>query len=103
MLKKNIWVDDLRPAPAGWEWVKTSQDAINHLAKLKASKNSYAVISLDHDLGGDDTTRRVILWIIEQEFFPQEEIRIHTANPVGRDYLKGTAERHFPPHVKVWS
>jgi hypothetical protein len=50
-------------------------------------------MSLDHDLGGDDTTRPIVLWCCENDFWPVE-VRIHTANPVGRDWLEGMIERY---------
>ncbi|MGV8875505.1 MAG: cyclic-phosphate processing receiver domain-containing protein [Rhodococcus sp. (in: high G+C Gram-positive bacteria)] len=47
-----LWVDDLRLPPEGWEWAKTSREAITALSSSDVSE-----LSLDHDLGGDDTTR----------------------------------------------
>ncbi|MEV6643273.1 cyclic-phosphate processing receiver domain-containing protein [Amycolatopsis sp. NPDC051371] len=52
----------------------------------------FAAISLDHDLGGDDTTRPVVLWLCENDRCPPE-VRVHTANPVGREWLTGMARR----------
>lgn len=41
-----IWLDDNRPAPDGWLWVKTAQEAIDAIIKYKPTH-----ISLDNDLG----------------------------------------------------
>jgi hypothetical protein len=27
-IMKNLWIDDIRVAPDGWMWAKTSQEAI---------------------------------------------------------------------------
>jgi len=85
-----LWVDDLRPAPDGWTWAKSSTEAIALLAA-----GEFAAISLDHDLGGDDTTRPVVLWLCEHARWPAE-VLVHTANPVGREWLTGMARRYGP-------
>lgn len=41
-----LWLDDIRPAPEGWVWVKTAYAAKAHLARFTVE-----VASLDHDLG----------------------------------------------------
>jgi hypothetical protein len=86
----SLWIDDLRPAPDGWTWAKTSSEAIVLLGKSR-----FDAISFDHDLGGDDTTRRVVLWLCENDAWPPV-VHVHTANPVGRDWLVGMAERYGP-------
>lgn len=87
-----LWVDDLRPPPSeAWTWwAKTSAQAI-----LILSSSEICEISLDHDLGGDDTTRPVVLWMAEHECWPAI-VRVHTANPVGRQWLVGMIERYGP-------
>lgn len=93
----NLWVDDLRPAPDGWTWAKTSSEALAILAE-----HTPKAISLDHDLGGDDTTRPIVRWMAEHNRWPQT-IAIHTRNPVGREYLHGMVWRYAPagtrPHL----
>lgn len=87
---RRLWVDDLRPAPAGWVWVKTSAEAI---AALEGG--TWDELSLDHDLGGDDTTRPVVLWLAEHGGWP-ERIMVHSANPVGVEWIKGMVARYAP-------
>jgi hypothetical protein len=58
-----VWLDDVRVAPSGWTWVKTSADAIALLAAGGVEE-----ISLDHDLGDDvvnGTGYSVVCWIEE--------------------------------------
>lgn len=86
-----LWVDDLRPAPDGWTWVTTSAAAIEILARGEIID----VMSLDHDLGSDDTTRPVVLWMCEHEAWPRE-VRVHSANPVGVEWLEGMIARYQP-------
>ncbi|UPW10393.1 hypothetical protein M1C59_05990 [Gordonia terrae] len=87
-----LWVDDLRIPPEGWEWAKTSAEAID---LLDARVEEVDVMSLDHDLGGDDTTRAVVLWMCEHEQWPRE-VRVHSANPVGVEWLTGMIDRYQP-------
>lgn len=89
-----IWVDDLRPPPDdSWHWEKTSTSAILMLRLLKILDIGVETMSLDHDLGGADTTRPVVLWCCENNFWPVE-VRAHSANPVGREWLEGMIERY---------
>lgn len=90
-----LWVDDERCAPPGWAWAINSDVAITLL-----SPGNVDELSLDHDLGDNcagesDTTRRVVMWMIENEVWPKC-ICVHTANPVGRSWLVGTIRRYAP-------
>lgn len=87
-----LWVDDLREPPEGWYWAKTSEHAIEMLI---LGRNHVEEMSLDHDLGEDDTTRRVVLWMCENSQWP-ETVGVHTANPVGREWLEGMIARYKP-------
>lgn len=91
-----LWVDDMRQPPnEDWRWVTTSDDAINAL-----KDNCCSAISLDHDLGGPDTTRAVVTWIVTEGHWPKD-IYVHTANPVGAEWLMGTCTRYCPPTTHV--
>lgn len=89
-----IWVDDLRPAPTGWVWSKTSRNAIDTL--LLAGAGAVDALSLDHDLGGEDTTRPIVLWLCENPHYWPEVVSVHTQNPVGEEWLRGMIERYKP-------
>lgn len=89
-----IWVDDLRPAPEGWVWAKTSKHAIG----LLACGCPVEALSLDHDLGGDDTSRAIVLWMCETGNWPVE-VRVHSANSVGCEWLEGMIERYHPDNA----
>lgn len=86
-----LWIDDIRLPPPGWEWAKSSTEAIAIL-----SSNVVDEVSFDHDLGGDDTSRRVVIWICENDFCFPPVCRIHSANPVGIDWLEGMINRYGP-------
>lgn len=83
-----IWLDDERPAPKGWMWLKTSKDV---LFFLRTYPKLVEEISFDHDLGEDDTSMIVARHIEEQAYHGQKKPpkwNIHSANPVGSINLK---------------
>ena len=43
-----IWVDDVRPAPVGYVWCKSTYEA---LRVIRANKSDIETIDLDHDAG----------------------------------------------------
>lgn len=93
-----LWVDDERIAPKDWYWAKTSAAAIDLLwvNHPDAIGERIVEMSLDHDLGGDDTTRVVVLWMCENTWAWPERTTVHTANPVGREWLEGMIARYQP-------
>ncbi len=81
-----VFLDDFREAPDGWVRTRTSQETIELL-----KTGQVEILSLDHDLGGDDTIgtgNTVLVWLEDQVatkgFRPPSEIFIHSANPAGR-------------------
>lgn len=91
-----LWVDDERPAPAGWYWATTVDEAIDVL-------RSCVVVSMstDHDLGLGGEAYKVVQWLVfmkevgELSFWP-EELVVHSENPVGRDNILALARRYGP-------
>lgn len=97
-----LFVDDERPAPMMWDLALTSTEAITKLTPYLKLPSSVDVVSLDHDLGGDDTTRPVVLWMCENDWWPQS-IYVHTGNPIGEEWLCGMVRRYAPPGtLKGW-
>lgn len=89
-----IWVDDVRPAPKGYRWYKSVNEAITAIQNYKIMFNAsggkeyyrIALIDLDHDAGdfaknGGDYIK-VLDWLETVEY--DGAIRLHTMNPVGR-------------------
>lgn len=85
-----MWLDDVRPAPKDWHWVKTVEEAQEFL-----DMNDVTECSLDHDLGakpsdglyakgsspngsGEDLAK----WMVANRRMP-EKITIHSWNPTG--------------------
>lgn len=106
-----LWIDDERPTPEGYSHTaKNSAEAITLLEQSMLDGTiTLKLVSFDHDLGqpwieqdniANDTTRPILTWMIENDYWP-EEIRIHTANPVGSQWLEGTAKRYAPETVTL--
>ncbi len=77
-----VWLDDKRPAPKGWVRAYTPEEVITHLKTGQVVK-----LSLDHDLGGDETIGTgmgILAWLEEQValhgFVPPAYINAHTDN-----------------------
>jgi hypothetical protein len=92
-----LWVDDLRPAPEGWRWAKSSEEAIRYLSIYAWFGVTITEVSFDHDLGGDDTSRKVVLWMCENDYPWPRICRVHSANPPGVEWLEGMITRYAPP------
>lgn len=93
-----IWVDDLRSVPEGYEWAKSVNQAISLVEKAEINGEMVELLNLDHDLGdyyadGVDAIK-LLDWLAERgTFYP---IRIHTANPVGRENMERMIARYWP-------
>jgi hypothetical protein len=79
-----LWLDDVRPAPEGFIWVKTAEEAILHLTHGMVS-----YISFDHDLGVGKTGYDVASFIENRAYYYKGsrnkiDYDIHSSNPVGR-------------------
>lgn len=80
-----LWLDDVRPAPAGWLHARTAAEAIAILADRKVN-----VVSLDHDLGPPEagTGYDVACWIEQAAADGRLPVMpmwdVHSSNPVGR-------------------
>lgn len=80
-------MDDECTAPDGCAGEKTSNETLNLLDGVELVE----AISLDHDLGGEYTTRPVVLWLAEDSGWPQR-VYMHTTNPVGRQWPEGMVQ-----------
>lgn len=92
----NIFLDDLRPCPTGFELARTAEQAIDFL-----KNDTIGILSLDYDLGtGPVTGYNVVHFMVEKHIFPQKVI-IHSANPIGRNRMLQYLMKHKPSSVKV--
>lgn len=92
----NIWLDDTRPAPEGFIWCKSVNQAKHQITILEFSLNSVGVIDCDHDLGdyakdGGDGIK-LLDWLEKKH--RHYIIRLHTMNPVGRQNMEAVIKKN---------
>lgn len=93
-----IWVDDIRPAPEGYVWCQTTNEAkhvITHVKALHYISNCcnlpwIEVLDIDHDAGdmarwGGDYIK-ILVWLEKQGW--SIPIRIHSMNVVGVENMR---------------
>ena len=103
-----LWIDDVRPAPKGYVWCKSTNDA---LRKITVDfKNNINLIDLDHDAGdfakdGGDFIN--VLNELERlanrtktekrgwaEICKNITFKLHSMNPVGIENMRRIIERN---------
>lgn len=91
-----IWVDDVRPAPEGYHWVKTVNGTIIQIESLENRNESIDLIDVDHDAGGyavwGGDYIKLLDWL--EETGRNYPIRIHSMNPVGRGNMRAIIRRN---------
>ena len=101
-----LWIDDCRPAPEGYIWLKSVNEARNYITlneyHARSVEDCISLISLDHDAGkyatdGGDYIK-LLDWLEEtKRNYP---IRIHSQNPVGVQNMRAIIERNGWKEVK---
>ena len=92
-----IWVDDVRPAPEGYVWLKSVNEVKKYLADPHILYNyEISLIDLDHDAGdyakdGGDYVR--ILDYLELVGY-SGDLRIHSMNPVGVQNMRNIIQKN---------
>ena len=91
-----LWVDDVRPAPEGYEWAKSVNEAIDILRRWINCRVRVEVIDLDHDAGdyvndGGDYIK-ILDWL--ERIMVDVPIRIHSMNPVGVQNMRAIIQRN---------
>jgi hypothetical protein len=94
-----LFIDDIRdPIDNDWRIARSSTDAIALLETLGCP----CEISFDHDLGGDDTAMLIVKRLIALDLdaggafiSPEFSYSIHSANPVGRENIRGLLDQYL--------
>ena len=92
-----IWVDDVRPAPEGYIWLKSVNEVKKYLADPHILYNyEISLIDLDHDAGdyakdGGDYIK--ILDYLEMVGY-NGNLRIHSMNPVGVQNMRNIIQKN---------
>ena len=93
-----LWIDDVRPAPTGYEWVKSVDQAkmVIDINERLVGASVIALIDIDHDAGiyaqyGGDYIK-LLDWL--EETGRNYPIRIHSMNPVGVANMRAIIQRN---------
>lgn len=101
-----LWIDDLRPAPAGYIWVKSVFEAQQEIERIEHNNWPYGdaieIIDIDHDAGdyvnqGGDYIR-LLDWF--EETGRNYLIHIHSQNVVGVANMRAIIERNGWKEIK---
>jgi hypothetical protein len=103
-----LWIDDVRPAPEGYEWCKSVKEAKKIIVgaymayayfshKDANFPSPFEVLDMDHDSGdyhkdGGDFIE-ILKWF-EKTQTPCPPIRLHSMNPVGVANMRAIIERN---------
>lgn len=105
-MNMRIWIDDVRPAPEGYVWCRTTNEAKNlitcimQMQHIENTSNlpTIELIDIDHDAGdyakyGGDYIK-ILDWLEGQNYHCQWVFRIHSMNSVGRENMRRIIERN---------
>ena len=87
-----MWIDDVRPAPFGYVWCRS----VNEAKQIIENAPSIELINIDHDAGeyacnGGDYIK-LLDWLEETK--RKYPIHIHSMNPVGVENMRRIIERN---------
>jgi hypothetical protein len=114
-MKRVLVIDDVKeftfPADCSVDYARTLDDGVLLLRAILQTSliNASAEFELwlDHDLGGDDTIRPLVLALAESAFYgdiyPIDRVVICSANPVGVKWIQSTLERYYSVVCYDWS
>lgn len=106
-----VWIDDIRPAPEGYDWCKSVIEFKQYIEYVEYVKNMYKdkgvsslyndeleieLIDIDHDAGeyygyGGDYIN-ILNWL--EETGRNYPIKIHSMNPVGIQNMRRIIQKN---------
>lgn len=93
-----LWIDDVRPAPEGCVWLRTTEEAKIYIRICERTPELTYIelIDIDHDAGefaqfGGDYIKLLDWLELTGRNYP---IRIHSMNPVGRENMRAIIRRN---------
>lgn len=96
-----VWVDDLRPAPEGYIWCQSTNEA---LRLIVPNISKVEVLHLDHDMG--DTFGGDVINLVDElerkshrdsnfaEAVSRIIFKLHSANPVGVANMRAVIQKN---------
>ena len=97
-----IWVDDVRPAPEGYFWVKSVYEATIAIEEAEFQKFKIEVIDIDHDAGNCAYKGRDYVKLLDwlENTGRNYPIRIHSMNPVGVENMRRIIQKNGWKEIK---
>ena len=92
-----IWIDDVRPAPEGYVWCKSVNEAKHYICYyVYHTHHEIELIDIDHDAGeyasnGGDYIKLLDWLEATGRNYP---IHIHSMNPVGVENMRRIIQRN---------
>ena len=98
-----LWIDDVRPAPDGYVWCKSVNEAKQvildneYTNKINYFKYPISLIDLDYDSGDYEKDGgpyiKLMDWLVERgTLYP---LAFHSQNCVGMEYMKRMYRRYW--------
>lgn len=98
-----LWMDDVRPAPEGYVWCKSVNQAKHYICVWEYQMfKEIELIDIDHDAGeyacdGGDYIK-LLDWL--EETGRNYPIRIHSMNPIGVANMRAIIKRNSWTEVR---
>lgn len=97
-----LWIDDVRPAPEGYIWCRSVNEAKLKIVESIQLRFSKPFIDIDHDAGdyaydGGDYIK-LLDWLEYMNY--DVTIRIHSMNPVGVENMRRIIKRNGWKEIK---
>lgn len=91
-----IWVDDVRPAPEGYIWLKSVNEVKKYISMIYSYGVTDIMLSVDHDAGdyakdGGDYIE-ILNWL--EEIGYDGYIHIHSMNAVGKINMRNIIQKN---------
>lgn len=84
-----VYLDNERPAPPGWQWARTLDQAKAFLRSGRVEQ-----LSLDYDLEGDTKGLSLLEWMKSNNKWPKYSPKVHSGNPIGALKMKSFIAEH---------
>lgn len=96
MKNAKIWIDDVRPAPEGYHWCKSVNEAKSLISHLEEKGVQIELLDLDHDSGAffQDGGDYIRLLDYLEETGRNYRCRVHSMNPVGVRQMRSIIQKN---------
>jgi hypothetical protein len=93
----HVYMDDLRPKPAGFVLARTGEECLLLLEEYQVD-----ILSLDHDMGWDQPNGfEIVQKMVQKGLYPRQ-IYLHSSSVIGRMNMFQHLYQCKPEHVKLF-